>query len=349
MYSLFNLRLTTISPVYIGDQSSISPYSDYICKEDKIHYIDEDKLKTLFMSSGNIDELLDEYIEAIKVKAFSDFQNKYNLEMFFERHGLDIEEYTSYILPINTRVNKSIETTIKTSGRPYIPGSSIKGAIRTTLLYHHNSGYSEAEIKDFNVKSRLELSNLLISDTNPISMEDLIVLRTGRYNLAIGIENRETIYESINKDTNFEFTIKTIDTTTEGFEYLNGNSLEGLFSIINSFYQEAIQRELEVLKKHTNPQIQKILDFYHYLNDEINKAMINKDFVIMRIGAGKTFFESSIGMGLEKEDLDTIIKRAKIGKAFTDKNFFPKTRTFVGNDGSFDQVLGWIKIESMGG
>jgi len=349
MYNLFDLKLTTISPVHIGSQSSISPYSDYVCKDNKIYYIDEDKLKSLFISSGNMDELLDEYIDAITVQSFSDFQNKYNIEMFLERYNLDIEEFSSYILDTNTRVNKSIESTVKTSGRPYIPGSTLKGAIRTTLLFNHNRGFSKGEIYVFDINTRMELSNLLISDTNPLSMEDLIVLRTGRYNLAEDIEDRDTIYESINKSTDFEFKIKIKNTTDEEFGYLNDDNLEGLFSIINKFYQEAIQREIDVLEKNISPQIQKILDFYYYLNNEIKDAIANKDAAILRIGGGKTYFEGSIGLGLEKEDLKSVIEKASFGKKITDKNFFPKTRTFVGKKDMYDQVLGWIKIESIGG
>ncbi len=42
MNNLFKFKLTTLSPpVHIGCNDNMSPYSDYIYKEGKAHFIDE--------------------------------------------------------------------------------------------------------------------------------------------------------------------------------------------------------------------------------------------------------------------------------------------------------------------
>lgn len=349
MSNVFKIKLTTISPVHIGCQYNISPYSDYIYKEGKIYFIDENKLINFFRSSENMDKLMEEYLDIIKAQASSNIEDKHNLEDFFDKYGLELKEFSICSLPTNGRITQNINKTVNTSGRPYIPGSSLKGAIRTCLLYHHikpqdNNITSTSEGNIFGRYGNDILKNLLISDTNTTTIDDLIILRTARYNLAKKSEDAPAIFESINKGVDLEFKIKTKPVLDKKFDYFESDNISEIFSIINKFYRDTIDRELKILQENNHPMITKIVSFYHELKKEINLAEDKDSTAIMRIGAGKTFFENTIGLALEKSELEQIIARLGREQRKTNKNFFPKTRTTVGYGGNLDQVLGWVKI-----
>src|SRR5699024_2306444 len=100
-------------------------------------FINENKLMKYFRDSDDIDKIMNDYIKTIKVQAGSNMQDRYNLENFFEKYGLELENFTSHSLDANAKITQNINRTINSSGRPYVPGSSLKGAIRTCIIYHH--------------------------------------------------------------------------------------------------------------------------------------------------------------------------------------------------------------------
>lgn len=344
MSNMFNLKLITISPVHIGCQETLSPYSDYIYKDEKIHIIDEDKLIEFFKSSTNIDNIIDEYMGTIKGQASSSITKRHNLEDFFEKYGLKLEDFTAHSIPCNAVIKQSIDRMTNTSGRPYIPGSTIKGAIRTSLLYHHTLEEGLSEDRIFGKFDKDVLKNLLISDTNPGTIDDLVVLKTVRYNLSKKKADIPVIYESVKKGTEFKFNIKTKEVEDKRFNYLNSDSIATLFEKINKFSKATVERDLRVLESNSTPEINEIVSFYHQLKKEINIAESNNNTAIFRIGRGKTYFDNTIGIGLSDNELKQIIKRMGIGKRKTNPNFFPKTRTAVGDNDIYSQVLGWVKI-----
>lgn len=343
--NIFKLKLTTLSPIHIGCQDTLSPYMDFIYEDRKVYLIDERKLMRFFKEQEDLDTILDQYLEIIGQQAGSNISGKSNLRDFFGRYGLNIEDFASTKLQANGSIAQVIQKTIHTSGRPYIPGSTLKGAIRTCLLYYHNKKNSISEREIFGCFGEDVLKNLSISDTNPIGKEDLVVLRAARYNLAKNSEDVPVVYESIQKNVEFTFSLKTQPTADNRFNYLNINNPKHIFKIINEFYKDSIYRELEVLERNSCPMISEIVSFYHELKKRIDTVSSDNRAAIIRLGGGKTFFDNTISYRLPREDLKKIILDLSRGKIKTDANFFPKTRTFVGYGGVFDQVLGWAIIE----
>src|SRR5690606_37124384 len=98
MNNSYEFKLTTLSPVHIGCKENISPYSDYIYKEGKVHFIDENKLIQFLKSRDDMDGVMDDYIDIIQVQAYSNLQDRHNLENFFQKYGLEIENFISHSL-----------------------------------------------------------------------------------------------------------------------------------------------------------------------------------------------------------------------------------------------------------
>ena len=64
----------------------------------------------------------------------------------------------------------------------------------------------------------------------------------------------------------------------------------------------------------------------------------------MRVGGGKTFFENSVGLLLDRDDneLELFILAIKMPKY--KGGIFPKTRTTVMKNNQPFQPLGWVKL-----
>lgn len=352
MNNSYEFKLTTLSPVHIGCKENISPYSDYIYNEGKVYFIDENKLIQFLKSRDDMDEVMDDYIDIIQVQAYSNLQDRHNLENFFQKYGLEMENFISHSLDTNGKITQTINRTINSSGRFYIPGSSIKGAIRTCLLFHHikeerinpigRSPYIGQDVFGSFVNDMFKY--LLVSDTNTIANTECEVLKTGRYNLKKKSLDVPVVVEAIKPNTSFDFSINLKRKFESKFRYIN--NIDDLLVIINEFYMENISREIKVLKENIVPQTNPIITFYQELNKEIVALKENKTGSLLRIGGGKTFYENSILLALDKAKRDKIItgknSREKIKR---DKNFFPKTRTMTIDNGQYKQVLGWIKIE----
>jgi len=135
------LTIKALTPVHIGDDRKLSPYSDYIYTNGMIHYVDSDKL----MSTLN-DKQIESFIDGVNnsLKNTNDNKYKFRLSEFLRKEKIDIGEVSKYqlISEVDTKA-KEIKRFISTSGRAYIPGSSIKGAIRTAILYDYLKNYNE--------------------------------------------------------------------------------------------------------------------------------------------------------------------------------------------------------------
>lgn len=129
----YQIVLETLSPVYIGSGQEISK-KEYIydSSDKKVHIPDMKKMYTFFMRKG----LLNEYEKYI-------LEDKKDFFIWLKSNHIYKKDYMTWIdysmdsgdTVFEQRGKKGILTCIKDAyGCPYIPGSSIKGALRTALL-----------------------------------------------------------------------------------------------------------------------------------------------------------------------------------------------------------------------
>ncbi len=130
----YKLNLIPLTPIHIGTGESIEPF-EYVIT-DNLYKFQPEK----FVSSLAGDEQ----------KRFMDTIEKgmFGVRQFVKdriKQIYDIKEYSTRVSPealrlyeqrlSNPKSDLSIFPFIKTSGAPFIPGSSLKGAIRTAILY----------------------------------------------------------------------------------------------------------------------------------------------------------------------------------------------------------------------
>ncbi|MBS3945866.1 MAG: type III-A CRISPR-associated RAMP protein Csm5 [Melioribacter sp.] len=126
----------TITPIFIGGNqaSDLSPYSDYVQLGNKIIYVDDKKFERALSSN---DELIEKYVKAIRQKIDkSRTQSDFSLHSFIENNLGEVKNFAKTTIPVDQDIkHQSIKKFIATSGRPFIPGSSLKGALRTAIIY----------------------------------------------------------------------------------------------------------------------------------------------------------------------------------------------------------------------
>lgn len=131
------LQLTTITPVAVGGDKGdiLSPYADFIFSEDKtkLHYLNLTKVGNAVARAG----LLDDYVKGVRL-GMNNTRSVFNLETdILDKLPEDKADFFIRTVPhfgLDTET-KQVMAVVKNAGSPYIPGSSIKGAIRTAVLY----------------------------------------------------------------------------------------------------------------------------------------------------------------------------------------------------------------------
>ncbi len=127
-----NVKLKVITPVHIGSGQSISPFGYFIDQErGNFNFLN---LDSLFRDPG-----FSRYREEFIKKAAS---ARYIGEII-QDHNL-LKKHILYSVPSTYEArsgnpienNIEIKLFIKSAGRPYIPGSSLKGSIVTALIYY---------------------------------------------------------------------------------------------------------------------------------------------------------------------------------------------------------------------
>ncbi|WP_456422689.1 type III-A CRISPR-associated RAMP protein Csm5 [Thermococcus sp.] len=124
------MMLKVLSPLHIGNGNQLTPVDIYP-EEDKVYVLDLDKL------IGNLQNLgvnLKEILHLLKNPP----GERYVWKGYIDELNLNPKDYALYTLRIHGTPGKEsmqIREFIKLNGRPYIPGSSVKGALRTAVLY----------------------------------------------------------------------------------------------------------------------------------------------------------------------------------------------------------------------
>ena len=115
-------QLQTITPVHIGSGETLN-FMDGCYTNGRWYHIDLDKV--LAHPSTDLNALTSEMS-----------QRGFRWERYLQQHNTDLSELSAYHLPcLQNPEDVEIREAIKTIGdRPYIPGSTLKGAIRTALL-----------------------------------------------------------------------------------------------------------------------------------------------------------------------------------------------------------------------
>jgi len=303
------LKAESITPVHVGNGEKLTPLFDFVGVKDKG--------KWLFWKV-NVDELI-EFAEKARLSEalFSAAsERRKSLAAFLKERGL----FDAFLARVKKRGRKPIiafeelELEIfehqNTNGKYLIPGSSLKGAIRTALVYHvvkKNRDKFRKLSPDLeklifgSEPTRDILKGLLVSDTVRMK-RGVFFLKLQRVHLLKGMAGVASAAEVLDvKPAEFElgwnFTKELFDVSDSHFKedlkFLFERDIKTFCDVINEFALDFCNYELDRAKK-IGRYPKELKGFYESLKEEI-KSMNGTSFVL-RLGRFKTFMNQTVGM-----------------------------------------------------
>lgn len=329
------LVLETLTPLHIGSGDVIEPY-EYVIT-DRLYKINLGK----FISSLAPKER-EEFLEIsstdmvrtrkfIKEKARLSEVSEYSTEVSGDARSIYEDKLDD---PENLL---SIQTFIKTGGKPFIPGSSVKGAIRTAILYSNinkPAAYLDKDIEkqvfDFRNPQDDPFRVLKVSDSLPFEYESLVLHNVKTYTTKKYVVPKKLIasgYNILLEATNSYFTDSPLRTSHDLWvdENLKRNSefmdisLESIVSSCNKFYSTVIENEL---KFYESSDVSYTYDIYKRLKSGFSNVRKDKGSFLLRLGWGSGYDSTTV-------NLAKIIPDSKISRRLI-----------------FDEFpLGWVKAK----
>jgi CRISPR-associated protein Csm5 len=243
------LSMKVLSPVHISSGSDLSPSEYYVDKEaGRVNVVDMEKL---FLDPG-FNAYRESFIrEAGTSRYLGDIIRD---EKLLSRHLL-------YSIPATADFRNqnyiNIKSFIKSAGRPYVPGSSIKGAIISALIYQALKEIARNESIELNQRTRYTdlldrayrqlskeghlnlkrdrfLNLLSVSDSNLLNPEDSLQAEVCE---VIGARTRGRIpvrYECLKEGVTLEFELKSVNCKYSETQILD---------ICHDFYKKVAAKE----------------------------------------------------------------------------------------------------------
>jgi len=370
---MMKLSLSVVTPICVRSGENASAVADYIYDPQKraIHLIDQVKFNRWLMGQGKNARFLIKDITAL----VSSRQG--TLVHFFSEHGLSPRDFSRAAIPVSfpdsiTFGNRNLFLPTLTGGKPYIPGSSIKGAIRTALMFDYiknedNGGlghgatphlqdsrqvYTGSDIFCLpDHRSRLLPENdalrfLQVTDTTPSPLESLRVYaleRKGGTASAI-----PALLLGFHPGTEMTFEVHILP----GFEKANipdywkkffNRGEVAILRAISNYSLALLEDELNRLKKRSDkpPENQLLYNSYGRILSN-TKNNIKQGGALLRIGFGKTYYFNSIGYFLSDEEKERYKVNWKRVKSVSE---FPITRWMIRTPDNQCLPAGWSLIQ----
>ncbi|MBC7362148.1 MAG: type III-A CRISPR-associated RAMP protein Csm5 [Candidatus Aminicenantes bacterium] len=329
-------RIKVLTPVHIGSGQVISPSGYFIDKErGKFNVLNMDSL----FRDKDFAKYRDDFIkQAASSRYIGDIIQDHNL---LKRHVLYSTDITT-----EARGHKiEVKAFVKSAGRPYFPGSSIKGSVITALIYF--------ALKELATKGKKKEIEALMANINDRKANDRLL------DLAYGYLSGKNVLKKFE-----HFSDQESDKSKEKFEdkFLNlldvsdstylspretlrvekclvqGARRGGNIPVLYETIKENVEAEFEIKKKKCQleeGQILKICDnFYRKVikNDGLNLNLPEKPgYYLLRVGQGATAFSTSM-----------LILADEVGiKSYKVKR--PRTRKRL-IDGELKKGLGFVEV-----
>lgn len=363
------LTLQTVTPVHIGNGRDYGPYETYMGRSNgKLALVRADINK---IYSGLSNEKKDELLIQMEDPNFK-LQN-FLSKLSSEEKKILATSRIYFSLLKGQKIPDEIHENIKTNNRAYIPGSSIKGSIRTAILYDITDNGDIYKINDlfrFNRRNnREEIDHRKYQD-----FHDGLFAGNGNKSYSslmkfLQITDTQTVSKmSI-------CTVASVKASQRGWEWYKRsqypvltsleviNSNKKLEADLNINYREEILQKLGLYNKKEYLTPEKIKEcIYNFSRDMIKYEL---DFAykydvkflenfyndletentpespLLRIGQGSGFLSTTLALKLKEKSPETF---KRVRESLRTKNYsfeFPKTRKVVVED---EVPLGWVKV-----
>ena len=363
------MKLETLTSLHIGSGNMLQKDSDFVfgkdAEEQSVVYVINPRKVLALIGEENVDA----WTVAI--------ENGRSTEDIVKLYApkASITDYSLHIIDMKmSRPAQQIKEFIRDGfDRPYIPGSSIKGAIRTAVLSSIAQAMNETDFLK-NVKNKGYITpNALeakVFGKNPnndvfryVRVSDAFATgyRTAVCNMVNINERKEKSFWDISKqmatevllpgaEVNFSLVLKQPELLPNDMPAAPKAlcSVEALLDVINNHTRTLLADEIDIWEsKNVDSQSEeKVNSYIEQLKDLLNAAneCQGKHSAVMRIGHGSgwRFITGAWTERLSDNDFDAIVNKVRPGnmKRYADYNF-PKSRRLEEDE---CEPLGFVKI-----
>jgi CRISPR-associated protein Csm5 len=358
------VKIETLSPLHIGNGEKYDKLS-FIQDGEKIYIVDFERIKRVLNKREEIENFTNWVLQEVKSRTtLTDFfRNKtYYISKLKETAIYWVKNYTKKQL-------SEIECFIKQNYKVYIPGSEIKGSIRTALWHgllkreytpefleelkkvceEENKKFKKSlielgrkfENKLFRIRSKGDgkydlLKFLCISDSNSkdpsecLFVSEIKILNTNR-----------SIYQEL---------LKKGETFTCDINLQNKEKILNLFGYTNT-QKKIISNIKEIFHtcyEWTNQLIDAELayDYPPTIKEKLKniKEKNKPESPVIRIGKNQGFLSVTIGLFIKEKDKNLFEKFLSRVTSTSYRREFPKTRRVIVMDKNDLDTSGWIKL-----
>lgn len=291
-------------------------------------------------------------------------------------HDSELREgspFVRYALAGTTGIDQVREQIKDIYGRCYLPGSSLKGALRTLLMSHAiRSGSFKPDLNRLGDRREWAgqsweravfgpdpnhdlLRALIVSDSAPLPPIPSPLMLLNAQVFTGGNPGSPIVVEALKPDTAFHTTLRIdeylFSAATKSLGFANRREwLQNLAQIASDVSHARIERELEWY--HERPGFQATVSFYN----QLAHARTGNHAFLMQMSWGAGWTGKSVGFWLSKADQDRLRQRYTLGRPPRVRDWrpdltkaFPKSRRLRARR-SKDQViadlpLGWVLVE----
>lgn len=235
------IKLKTLSPVHIGSGEEISP-TEYFIEGSKFIRLDMDGL----FKDPDFNPVMDKFIEWARNQRYIGdiFPNK----SLLLRHPL-------YYLPVSSRAKNpiAVKAFVKSAGRVYLPGSSVKGSILSGVMEEVLKESRKTNLRDYSSLINQVIGELStrpqhnrfsrwldVSDSDLRKPEDVLEISLAKLSGARSPRQMEILYETLKEGVEFNLEIKTsINSVDKWGRYTEKQILE----MADKFYRKVYEKE----------------------------------------------------------------------------------------------------------
>ncbi len=364
------IKIKTVTPTLIRSGEEISNVTECVVDSDskKLRIIDKDKLIRVFEGqSQNPKELIDEFSSLIVN------ENK-TIEEFLKGKKIDIEQITKYFIDIRSDIERgrrrNIYLPILSGEKAYIPGSTLKGIIRSALLFYYlkedNKDIEEKLLNKTKIYTgedilRMEekridtdaMKYVTVRDTDGIPFIELALYKIERLPQRMQSSTRgQGLYQYIiaipsKKEFHTEVIVKISekDNIPDYWKtFLNDRDKEdNIWNTLKNYSTKLVDKEIEILGRLQTAKgegckvIENLLLYYRNIQSMLKNP--ENSSVYIPIGFGKTYYFNSLGYFIPEASF----KKLKIIKGNIDPKLYPSTR-WVLKIGKKYYPIGWCEM-----
>lgn len=362
------VEITTLTPIHIGNGNFLQNNTDFVeYKTDNDSYLSIIDPKKVLAFTG-IEHIADWVLAIENKRDITEWVRQYNKHAHPRNYAKrTITNYAHQIKSTDT-LKECIHNGM---GNPYIPGSSIKGAIRTAILSSLAKGKPlEFKIKEKAISAKSIEADFFGKDPNSSVFRFLQVgdayfekeseIATRMINLNIRKQeelqdkSKSQLVEAIGAENTASFQVKL---ATEYYSWAKSNwnkegmigylpkdmvSLPLMSQAINDHTRTLVKSEIEYwdeLSEKGYEGAEDYLSTLHFISDEIRNCKKGKECVL-RIGHGSGWRFITGAWSEKLSNFDTIIAASRPNNHRYTQYDFPKSRR-IDEEGD---VLGFVKL-----